>query len=178
VRIVDVATGKTDDQITDNYAFGPEWDPANPWRIVTSGIDGLDQLDVNRQALWQLTDRREDHTPAFSPDGKYIAVAYNQGGRYDIHRLDASGSGRVILTESPLWLAAEGKRPWNNVAPAWSPDGSRVAFLTDRTGRWEIWVMGADGSHPQPMFDDALNAQLQFKYDFIDERMLSWGGGQ
>ena len=83
----------------------------------------------------------------------------------------------MVLTKSPLWLAAEGKQPWNNVAPAWSPDGSRIAFLTDRSGRWEIWVMGADGSDPHPMFSDALNKQLQFKVDFVDERMLSWGAG-
>jgi Tol biopolymer transport system component len=177
VRVVDLATGETQDPATDTYAFGPEWDPANPWRIVTSGINGLSQLDVNRGALWELTDRREDHTPAFSPDGKSIAVAYNQGGRYDIHRLDGGGGGRAALTKPPLWLAAEGKKPWNNVAPAWSPDGSRIAFLTDRSGRWEIWVMGADGSNPQPMFSDAVNKQLQLKYDFVDERMLSWGKG-
>jgi hypothetical protein len=36
--------------------------------------------------------------------------------------------------------------------------------------------MGADGSNPHPMFGDALNDQLQFKYDFVDERMLDWGG--
>jgi dipeptidyl aminopeptidase/acylaminoacyl peptidase len=173
---VDLATGSTSDQLTNDYTFGPEWDPANPWRIVTSGWNGLTQMDVNRQALWALTDRHEDHTPVFSPDGKYIAVAYNTGGRYDIHRLDAGGANRVALTKPPLWLVAEDKKPWNNLAPAWSPDGSRIAFLTDRTGRWEIWVMNADGSDQHPMFDAAVMDQLQLKYDFVDERMLSWGG--
>jgi hypothetical protein len=177
VRIVDLVTGKADDLSAGPYAFGPEWDPANPWRIVSSGLNGLEQLDVNRNAEWALTDRREDHTPAFSPDGKYIAVAFNNGGRYDIQRLDAAGGGRVVLTKSPLWLAAENLQPWNSVAPAWSPDSSRIAFLTDRTGRWEIWVMGVDGSNPRPMFDKALNDAVQLKYDFVDERMLSWGKG-
>lgn len=175
VRLIDVDTGATDDMTTDRYAYGPEWDPANPWRIVTSGFTGLDQIDVNRQVLWGLTDRREDHTPAFSPDGRFIAVAYKTGDHYDIQRLDAGGGGRVALTKAPLWLVAENKKPWNNVAPAWSPDGSQIAFLTDRNGRWEIWVMNADGSGQRPMFGDALTSQLQLTYNFVDERMLSWG---
>jgi hypothetical protein len=29
----------------------------------------------------------------------------------------------------------------------------------------------------QPMFGDALNKQLQFKYDFVDERMVDWSLG-
>jgi len=176
VRLVDVDTGKTEDLTTDRYAYGPEWDPANPWRIVTSGFTGLDQIDVNRQALWALTDRPEDHTPAFSPDGRYIAVAHKTGDHYDIHRLDAGGGGRVALTKAPLWLVAENKKPWNNVAPAWSPDGSQIAFLTDRNERWEIWVMNADGSGQRPLFNDALASQLHLTYDFVDERMLSWRG--
>jgi TolB protein len=32
--------------------------------------------------------------------------------------------------------------------PAWSPDGSRIAFLTGRDGNGEIYVMNADGSGP------------------------------
>ena len=29
--------------------------------------------------------------------------------------------------------------------PGWSPDGSRIAFISDRTGEEEIWVIGQDG---------------------------------
>ena len=32
--------------------------------------------------------------------------------------------------------------------PSWSPDGTRLAFVSDRDGNKEIYVMNADGSHP------------------------------
>jgi len=32
--------------------------------------------------------------------------------------------------------------------PRWSPDGSRIAFISDRTGEEEVWVVAQDGSKP------------------------------
>jgi TolB protein len=176
LRVVNLADGSYQDLPSDTYAYGPDWDPANLWRVASSGLNGLVQVDVNRQVDWALTDSGDDHTPTFSPDGRYIAVAFNNNGQYDVYRLNSDGSGRMALTKTPLWVAAQPgtQKPWNNVSPAWSPDGSRIAFLTDRTGRWEIWVMNADGSNQHAMFSQAINDQLQFSVDFVDERMLSW----
>lgn len=177
LRVVNVADGNYQDMAAGNYAFGPEWDPANDWRIINSDLNGLMQLDVNRNEQWSLAEQREDHTPVFSPDGSRIAVSAKINGGYEIVAMDAGGGNRVRLTDTPMWVTTSvgDGRVWNNVAPAWSPDGTQIAFLTDRTGKWQIWVMNADGSNPHAMFSDTVNAQLNIHYDFVDERVLSWG---
>lgn len=40
--------------------------------------------------------------------------------------------------------------------PAWSPDGQRIAFVSNRTGSNEIWVMNADGSSPTRLTFNAV----------------------
>lgn len=184
LRLIDIAQGSYQDLPRDIFSYTPSWDPANPWRVVYRGDRGLVSLDLNQGTTWALTSDVNDHAPVFSPDGQRIAVSYRQHDHWEVHVLNADGSGRVRLTETSLVAQVEAQiksgqplqplRVWNNVAPAWSPDGSHIAFLTDRTGRWEIWVMQADGSHQRPMFSDAVNDRIHIVYNSVDERVLSW----
>jgi Tol biopolymer transport system component len=78
-----------------------------------------------------------DGTPAWSPDGR-IVFASNRGGADGIWVMNADGSGLTQLT----WQA-------NSTLPAWSPDGSQIAYSADSNGDgWmELWLMNADGSN-------------------------------
>jgi Tol biopolymer transport system component len=78
---------------------------------------------------------------------------------------------RVIVEQR---IDGQEPRPWNNVAPVWSPDGSQIAFLTDRNGGWEIWVMNADGSNQRPLFQAGTLDGVELQYYNVGERALSW----
>jgi dipeptidyl aminopeptidase/acylaminoacyl peptidase len=180
LRMVNVATGQFEDLPRDLFSYTPAWDPTDPWRLVYEGELGLVNLDLNRNATWPLNGDPSDRTPVFSPDGSRLAVSYRQNDHWDIHVMNADGSGRVRLTETPLrvlvdqQISGQEPRAWNNVAPVWSPSGSQIAFLTDRTGQWEIWVMNADGSGQQPMFPAGTLGDLTLQYYNVGERALSW----
>jgi hypothetical protein len=181
LRMINVAAGTFEDLPRDTHSYGPTWDPRNSWRIVYRGDKGLVQLDLGKSTTSAFTDDVDDHAPVFSPDGSRIAVSYMQHDHWEIHVMNGDGSGRARLTETPLsvivdqQLAGLTPRSWNNTAPTWSPDGSQIAFLSDRSGQWEIWVMNADGSNQHPMFAPGTLKGINFQYNGVDERMLSWG---
>jgi Tol biopolymer transport system component len=54
----------------------------------------------------------------------------------DVYMANVDGTGEVRLTDAP---GLDGMS-------AWSPDGGRIAFVSDRDGNWEIYVMDADGT--------------------------------
>jgi Tol biopolymer transport system component len=69
-----------------------------------------------------------------SPSPEQPLLAFTRGG--DIWTIRGDGAGARLLLR-------------NGYAPAWSPDGSRLAFVSRRSGDEELWVARADGSEPR-----------------------------
>lgn len=83
-------------------------------------------------------------SPVWSPQGHVIAFTYSEKGKnFDIHTVEPATGRRERLTYG------EG----DNENAAWSPDGRWLAFTSTRRGKPELFVMGADGSHPRPVAD-------------------------
>src|SRR5262249_11324194 len=73
--------------------------------------------------------------PAISPDAEWIAL--RSWGREDhLYLMKPDGSGLRQITS--------GSR--RDRDPAWAPDGKRIAFHSDRSGRYEAWAIQPDGS--------------------------------
>ena len=67
-----------------------------------------------------------------------IAFASDRDGNYEIYTMDADSSGQTRLTNNAAF----------DDQPAWSPNGTKIAFVTNRdVNMSEIYVMNADGSN-------------------------------
>ena len=76
-----------------------------------------------------------------------IAFASTRDGNSDIYVMDGDGRNQRSVTVHP---AAD-------FLPAWSPDGRKIAFVSNRTNRnkriKQIWVIDADGKNPIRLTD-------------------------
>lgn len=103
----------------------------NAQEIYISDYDGANQRRVT-------TSRNLNITPSWSPDAQAIAYTSYVSGFPDIN---ISWIYKGLLTRP-----ARGNEADHNFLPVFSPDGSRIAFSSNRDGNNEIYVMNVDGS--------------------------------
>ena len=87
--------------------------------------------------------------PRFSPDGKHIAFVLKEDdlargtSHASVYIMDADGHNvRSVATGGNT-----------NTNPRWSPDGSSLLFLSDRSGSTQAWVLELTGGEPRQLTD-------------------------
>lgn len=87
-----------------------------------------------------------DFDPAISADGSVVVYASTQHRPTpDIYLKRVGSSVITQLTNDPA----------SDAMPVLSPDGSRIAFCSDRSGNWDVYVMPASGGHSVQITTDA-----------------------
>jgi Tol biopolymer transport system component len=101
------------------------------WGLYLRTLDG----SFERPLLLDAEHEMNTHSPAFSPDGRWVAFV---DSRNHVYKVPTSGGPPVRLTS--------GTRPRS--MPTWSPDGSQIAFGVAPGPNAErgLWVVGADGT--------------------------------
>ncbi len=120
--------------------------------------DGSNQTNLTDSPAWDLI-------PRWSPDGSKIGFLSHRDGNDEIYVMDADGSNPTNLTNNPA-----GDGPGEVLFPqavAWSPDGSKIAFVTPiavwspdgktGVGTHKLYIADADGSNPPNLTESPAN---------------------
>jgi Tol biopolymer transport system component len=145
-------TGLTKLSGPDDDECSPAWSPDGA-KIAVEGIDADLRGDIvllaadgsTRVPIVTAGDTRD---PNWDPTGAQLAFTRRINKRTDVYTTNADGSGLMQVTDTA--------KRWE-FAPAWAPDGSRIAFSrtvgADSLTIQDLWTIAPDGTDPDRVTD-------------------------
>lgn len=133
------------------------WSPDQRYLAYTKRLEGQYQIlyvgDLSTGISRQITaDTTNAFAPTWSADGRELAFSWSPVANQEIYVIAANE------TEIPVSNANRLRRltfDYNNdTMPAWSPDNRWIAFVSDRDGNSEIYVMDTNGENMRRLTHD------------------------
>ena len=176
------------------YNGNPDWSPDGT-RIAFDGWAGLGGPRIQVMDADPTTDDARvltepcgdqscygDFQPAWSPSGTKIAFVSSRNWTYELYVMDATGevgplADATRLTTDPI--ASTGKSIADSQV-TWSPDGSRIAFVSTGRGEYEdacdLWVMDARDTDGDGFGDNLrrLTFDETFNCDAFEDVTPQW----
>ncbi|MGH7550108.1 MAG: TolB family protein [Gemmatimonadota bacterium] len=127
----------------------PRWSPDGRRLVVVGRQGGVARLYLidagggDPRPLTVADPGLPQTDPDWSPDGRRIVYRQGEGQSAEIAVIDVAGGGATaVLTDNDT----------EDASPAFSPSGERIVFVSRRPdGRWNLWVMDADGSDSESL---------------------------
>jgi Tol biopolymer transport system component len=129
--------------------------PGGPFSLWLMDPNGQNQRPLSRLSLssWGFD-------PVWSPDSQWIALTdQDEDQEFGCYRTtpppdpeNCQFEGAAIYIENVV--TGEVRRLATGIEPVWSPDGSRLAFLSIQSGATEIWTIKTDGTDLQQLTAD------------------------
>ncbi len=126
---------------TKDITLSPAWSPEGKWLAYTAYPKNKPNLYIKhrrQQRGYEIANKGLNITPAWRPrppadsdlDKAQLAATLSFTGDQEIYLL--TGKGKIIKRLTKSW--------GSDVSPTWSPDGKRIAFVSNRSGNPQIYV--------------------------------------